>query len=75
MENNNNNAPFSAFGRRNFMLMIIGLVIMAIGFILMAMDTEPYGYGTLGLTVGPIILVAGFLFQFYAILAKPRKDV
>ncbi|WP_066510521.1 DUF3098 domain-containing protein [Rufibacter sp. DG15C] len=76
MENNTNNtSPSSAFGRRNFMLMIIGLVIMSVGFILMSLDSEPYGYGFLGLTLGPIVLVAGFLFQFYAILAKPRKDV
>ncbi|WP_210464548.1 DUF3098 domain-containing protein [Rufibacter roseolus] len=69
-----NKTPFS-FGRRNYQIMILGLVVMAIGFILMAMDTEPYGYGFLGLTLGPIVLVAGFIIQFFAILAKPRKNV
>ncbi|KAA3438541.1 DUF3098 domain-containing protein [Rufibacter hautae] len=69
-----NKTPFS-FGRRNYQIMIVGLVVMAIGFILMAMDSEPYGYGFLGLTLGPIVLVAGFIIQFFAILAKPRKNV
>ncbi|WP_210490509.1 DUF3098 domain-containing protein [Rufibacter aurantiacus] len=69
-----NKTPFS-FGRRNYQIMILGLVVMAIGFILMAMDTEPYGYGFLGLTLGPIVLVVGFIIQFFAILAKPRKNV
>ncbi|MBC3538099.1 DUF3098 domain-containing protein [Rufibacter sediminis] len=66
--------PFS-FGRRNYQIMLVGLLVMAVGFILMAMDSEPYGYGFLGLTLGPIVLVIGFIIQFFAILAKPRKNV
>ncbi|WP_205503231.1 DUF3098 domain-containing protein [Rufibacter psychrotolerans] len=71
---NKNPSPF-AFGRRNYQIMLVGLLVMAIGFIIMALDAEPYGYGFLGLTLGPIILVIGFLIQFFAILAKPRKNV
>ncbi|MFC6999339.1 DUF3098 domain-containing protein [Rufibacter roseus] len=72
MENKNRNV-FS-FGRRNYQIMLLGLLVMAIGFIIMSLDTQPYGYGVLGLTVGPIILLIGFIIQFFAILAKPRKD-
>lgn len=71
----NNNQKFFSFGRRNYQLLLLGLVVMAVGFILMAMDKEPYGYGFLGLTLGPLVLMAGFLIQFFAILVKPRKDV
>lgn len=69
---NSNRTQFS-FGRRNYQIMLLGLLVMAIGFILMALDTEPYGYGFLGLTLGPIVLVIGFIIQFFAILAKPHK--
>ncbi|WP_192821141.1 DUF3098 domain-containing protein [Rufibacter sp. LB8] len=71
---NQNRTPF-AFGKRNYQIMLLGLAVMAIGFILMAMDSEPYGYGFLGLTLGPIVLMVGFIIQFFAIFAKPRKDV
>ncbi|MGV3538980.1 MAG: DUF3098 domain-containing protein [Rufibacter sp.] len=69
----NNRTPFS-FGRRNYQIMLLGLLVMAVGFILMALDSEPYGYGFLGLTLGPVVLMIGFIIQFFAILAKPRKD-
>ena len=46
----------------------------ALGFILIGLDPEPPGNGVLGLTVGPIITLAGFIFQFYAILAKTEKN-
>ncbi len=73
MENNKHNK--FAFGRRNYQIMLVGLLVMAIGFIIMTLDSEPYGYGVLGLTVGPLILMAGFGIQFIAILAKPKKNV
>lgn len=52
--------------------MIIGAVILAIGFITMALDTEPYGFGTLGLWVGPIIILAGFVVEIFALLHTPK---
>ncbi len=69
MENKNQ----FAFGRRNYLLMIVGLVVLGIGFIIMTMDTEPYGEGFLGITLGPIFLVIGFIIEFFAILVKDRK--
>lgn len=60
------------FGKKNYQLMIIGAVILAIGFITMALDTEPYGFGTLGLWVGPIIILAGFVVEIFALLHTPK---
>ncbi len=71
MENKNQ----FAFGRRNYLLMIVGLVVLGIGFIIMTLDTEPYGEGFLGITLGPIFLVIGFIIEFFAILVKDRKKV
>jgi len=71
----NKNRPIFSFGRRNYQIMLVGLLVMAIGFIIMSLDNQPYGYGTLGLTLGPLVLMAGFILQFFAILAKPKKGV
>lgn len=53
--------------------MLIGLGIIILGFIIIGLDSEPHGFGVLGLTVGPIVTLAGFLFQFYAIFHKADK--
>jgi hypothetical protein len=62
-----------AFGPKNYKLMIIGIVIIITGFTIMALDSDPHGFGFLGLTLGPIITTAGFLFQIYAILSNPGQ--
>lgn len=54
--------------------MIVGLVVLAIGFLIMSSDSKPYGFGFLGLTLGPIVVMLGFLIQFIAILYKPKKE-
>ncbi len=59
------------FGPRNYLLMIIGVVIIVFGFTIMSLDSETHGFGFFGLTLGPIVTVAGFLFEIYAILKKP----
>lgn len=51
--------------------MVIGLVILVVGFVIMTLDGEPHGFGTLGLTVGPVIVVAGFIVEIFAILHRP----
>ena len=54
--------------------MLIGLVVLIVGFIVMSLDTDDYGFGFLGLTLGPIIVMSGFVIQFFAILHNPKKD-
>ncbi len=61
------------FGRRNYKLMIIGVLTLIVGFIIMSIDKEQHGFGFLGLTLGPVVVVAGFIIQFFAILLKPTK--
>ena len=55
----NSNMPFN---NSNYKLMGIGVAIIFIGFFIMTLDTEDYGYGFLGLTLGPIIVLFGFIF-------------
>ncbi|MBN8578311.1 MAG: DUF3098 domain-containing protein [Cyclobacteriaceae bacterium] len=62
-----------AFGKRNYQLMIAGLLLLVIGFTIMALDSEPYGFGFLGLTLSPIIVLAGFITEIVAILYTPKQ--
>ncbi len=61
--------PFNA---KNYKLMIIGILIIVSGFIIMSVDGEEYGYGFLGLTLGPLVVLFGFIFQFFAIFHKGK---
>ncbi|MBC6696596.1 DUF3098 domain-containing protein [Hymenobacter sp. BT190] len=71
MEPTSSQMPRFAFGPRNYRLMFVGLAVLAAGFITMTLDTADYGEGFLGITLGPILLVIGFLIEFWAIMAKP----
>ncbi|SDK26396.1 Protein of unknown function [Catalinimonas alkaloidigena] len=61
-----------AFGRKNYLLMLATIGALMLGFILMSLDTETYGFGFLGLTLGPLLLVIGFALGFFAILVKDK---
>lgn len=65
-----------AFGPRNYRLMGIGLVILAVGFVTMMFgNKENYGEDFLGITLGPLLLIAGFLVEFAAILVRDDSAV
>lgn len=63
-----------AFGKKNYILMITGLVVILLGFFIMTLDKEEYGFGFLGITLGPIVLITGFIIEFFAILTKNKKE-
>ena len=64
--------PKMPFNSKNYKLMIIGIVIIVTGFVIMSVDGEEYGYGFLGLTLGPLVVLFGFIFQFFAIFHKGK---
>ena len=66
---NKSNLPFK---RHNYILMIVGRFTIAIGFIIMSIDQEDYGFGFLGLTLGPMIVLIGFIIEFFAIFSKSK---
>jgi uncharacterized membrane protein HdeD (DUF308 family) len=61
------------FGRKNYLLMISGVLTLVLGFIIMSLDNEQHGFGFLGLTLGPIVVMTGFIIEIFAILHKPSK--
>lgn len=62
-----------AFGPRNFQIMLAGIVVLLLGFVIMSLETAEFGFGVLGLTVGPVVLVIGFVIQFFAIFHQDKS--
>ena len=70
------------FDKSNYTWMAIGLVVMAIGFILMAggrsEDPNVFNpnevYGTRRITIAPIIILAGLVIEIIAIFKSPKKS-
>ena len=68
------------FTRENYKWMLIGLIVMAIGFILMAggKNANPGAfndadvYSPLRITIAPILIVAGLVLEIFAIMKKPK---
>ena len=70
------------FGKQNFMWMLAGLVIMTIGFFLMAggkskdpnifNDSEIYSFTRI--TIAPILILAGLIVEIFAIMKKPKES-
>ena len=68
--NKKSNLPFDS---SNYKIMIAGVICIAIGFIVMSLDQEDYGFGFLGLTLGPIIVLSGFIIEFFAIFYNHKN--
>lgn len=61
------------FGKNNYMLMIIGFVVLVIGFVVMYGGKEDI-YSFRRITLAPIIVIAGFVIEIFAILVKPKDN-
>ena len=61
------------FEKANYVLMLAGIATLILGFTLMSLDNEPHGFGFLGITLGPLVLMAGFIIEIAAILYNPKK--
>jgi len=53
--------------------MAAGVILLAFGFTIMALDKDPYGFGFMGITLSPIIVLAGFITEIFAIMHTPRE--
>lgn len=58
------------FARRNYVLLLVGIALVVIGFAIMAIEHELDGFWSR--TVAPIVIVGGYLEVVYAILWRPR---
>jgi hypothetical protein len=62
------------FGKKNYRLMILGVVTLIVGFTIMSVDQEQHGFGFMGLTLGPIVAMAGFVIEIFAIIHSPQEN-
>jgi Protein of unknown function (DUF3098) len=62
------------FGKKNYQMMVLGLIILVVGFTTMTLDGQPHGFGFVGLTLGPIIVIIGFVVEIFAILRRPTEQ-
>ena len=79
-EKNNAQGEF-LFGKRNYVIMIVGIAIILIGFVLMigggsddpsVFNEEMYNFRRIRLA--PTVVLIGLAVQVYAIMAKPEKN-
>ena len=70
------------FGKENYMWMLIGLGVLALGFFLMSggksSDPKVFDdnevYSTTRITIAPILLIAGFIIEIFAIMKKSKSN-
>lgn len=69
-----------ALGKENYKLLIIGFAIIVFGFLLMiggkaespdVFNEEVFSFRRI--TLAPIIVLLGFVFEIYAIMKKPKE--
>ncbi|MFT6865365.1 MAG: putative tellurium resistance membrane protein TerC [Cyclobacteriaceae bacterium] len=63
-----------AFKKANYMIMLAGVFVLIIGFAIMGADDETFGFGFFGITLGPIVVMLGFITEFVAIFYKTNKN-
>jgi len=78
-KNKNSNQPEFLFGKRNYIIMLIGLAVIALGFILMAGGGSddpnvfnPDLYSWRRIRLAPTLVIIGLGIEIYAILTNPN---
>ncbi|MBQ8712670.1 MAG: DUF3098 domain-containing protein [Prevotella sp.] len=67
-----------AFGRMNFILLAVGMLVVIIGFILMgggSSTEESYNpdiFSTRRIVVAPVVCLLGFVSMIYAVVHKSK---
>lgn len=59
-------------GTKDIKILLLGIGIMLVGFFVMTLDKEEFGFGFLGLTLGPILVLAGIIIPIFALFKWKR---
>ena len=70
-----------ALGKENYILLVIGFAIIILGFILMiggksedpTVFNEDEIFSFRRITLAPIVVLGGFIFEIWAIMKKPKS--
>lgn len=57
--------------RRNYVLIVLGVVLVAVGYVIMRLDNQVESF--ISLYLAPLLILGGYLEIIYAIMWKPRK--
>lgn len=78
--NAKNNKPEFLFGKKNYIVMVIGILVIALGFILMAGggsdNPEVFNeaiYSWRRIRLAPTLVIIGLGIEIYAILLNPKN--
>lgn len=69
------------FDKSNYLLMALGVVLIAVGFILMAGGADPDPnvfnpdevYSNTRTVIAPIVVLTGFVVEIFAVLKRPSE--
>lgn len=72
----------SLFSRDNYMWMLIGAAVLALGFFLMSggkstnpnVFNESEVYSPVRITLAPLLIIAGFVIEIFAIMKKQKAS-
>jgi len=80
-KNDNKEKLNFALGRENYKFLAIGFAIIVLGFILMlggkSEDPNEFSdkiFSFRRITLAPIVVLAGFVFEIWAIMRKPKSS-
>ena len=67
------------FGKENYILMLVGIGLIFLGFVFMVGGGsddpaiwDPSIFSPMRITVAPILVIAGFVVEVFAIVKKPK---
>lgn len=60
------------FRRKNYLLLLIGVAAVVLGYAMMRIDNQVEGF--VSLYIAPLIILGGYLEIIWAILARPEEE-
>lgn len=59
-------------GSKEIKILLLGIGIMLVGFFVMTLDKEEFGFGFLGLTLGPLLVLIGIIIPVFSLFKWKR---
>ena len=59
-------------GSKEIKILLLGIGIMLVGFFVMTLDKQEFGFGFLGLTLGPLLVLVGIIIPVFSLFKWKR---
>ncbi|MGB0650880.1 MAG: DUF3098 domain-containing protein [Rhodothermales bacterium] len=60
------------FERKNYLLLMLGIALVVVGYVIMRMENEVDGF--ISLYVAPLMILGGYLEIIWAIMWRPKRE-